>query len=61
MKGFGTNEQVIIDILCKRSNAQRQAISEAFKLEFDRVTTYNKFLHEMMLHVLTYQMYLIRI
>lgn len=36
MKGFGTDEQAIIDILTSRSNEQRQAISKAFTNEYGR-------------------------
>ncbi|XP_073829567.1 annexin B10-like [Musca autumnalis] len=36
MKGFGTDEQAIIDILTARSNAQRQQIKEQFVREFGR-------------------------
>ncbi|XP_045517309.1 annexin B10 isoform X1 [Pieris brassicae] len=36
MKGFGTDEDAIIEILTSRSNAQRQAISQAFTLEYGR-------------------------
>nr|XP_032800923.1 annexin A5-like [Petromyzon marinus]XP_032800924.1 annexin A5-like [Petromyzon marinus]XP_032800925.1 annexin A5-like [Petromyzon marinus]XP_032800926.1 annexin A5-like [Petromyzon marinus] len=36
MKGFGTDEKSIIDVLTRRSFAQRQKIIEAFKTAFGR-------------------------
>lgn len=36
MKGFGTDEEAIINILTTRSNVQRQAISKAFTHEYGR-------------------------
>jgi len=34
MKGFGTDEQAIIDILCSRTNAQRQVIKQKYESDF---------------------------
>ncbi|XP_021693127.1 annexin B10 isoform X2 [Aedes aegypti] len=36
MKGFGTDEQAIIDVLCARSNCQRQQISAKYSEELGR-------------------------
>ncbi|XP_066446807.1 annexin A6 isoform X2 [Eleutherodactylus coqui] len=36
MKGFGTDEDTIIDIVVKRTNSQRQEIKQAFKSHFGR-------------------------
>ena len=41
MKGWGTNEQEIIDILCHRSNQQRQHIRNAYTTELGRVRCIN--------------------
>ncbi|XP_022225394.2 annexin B10 isoform X1 [Drosophila obscura] len=36
MKGFGTDEQEIIDVLANRSNGQRQLIRSVYDTEFER-------------------------
>lgn len=38
MKGFGTDEAAIINILAKRTNNQRQQIAQAFKSGYGRVS-----------------------
>ena len=43
MKGFGTDEQAIIDILTQRSNSQRQQISKFFTEEYGRVRDISTF------------------
>lgn len=37
MKGFGTDEDAIIAILTKRTNAQRQEIKNAFMRDYAKV------------------------
>ncbi|KAH8336640.1 hypothetical protein KR074_010280, partial [Drosophila pseudoananassae] len=36
MKGFGTNEEALINIICRRSNEQRQEIQRQYKTHFGK-------------------------
>ena len=36
MKGLGTNETVLIDILCRRTSKERQKISSTYKTAFGK-------------------------
>jgi Annexin len=36
MKGFGTDEDGLINVLCRRTNAQRQAIAKCFKTSYGK-------------------------
>jgi hypothetical protein len=37
MKGFGTDEEAIIKVVTRRTDAQRQQIVQAFKASFGKV------------------------
>jgi annexin A7/11 len=36
MKGWGCNDDALIDIICKRNNQQRQEIQKAFKVNYGK-------------------------
>lgn len=36
MKGFGTDENALINVICRRSNEQRQLIARAYKTNFGK-------------------------
>ena len=39
MKGLGTDEKALVDVLCHRSAEQRQQIATVFKAEYGKVRT----------------------
>lgn len=43
MKGFGTDEDAIIEVLTKRSNQQRRQIASRFKTMYGKVKYFKPF------------------
>lgn len=41
MKGFGCDDNALIDVICRRNNAQRQEVAKVFKTNFGKDLTEN--------------------